>query len=125
MATADPEPAPATSTEPSGLSVRSFSEELVEGLTVHFHLILYEKGAYVWVGRAGALDSLAVAIPTRFDPIPATVPVLGSDAGGSDCTLAQRLSKKTGYQIFASCDLPSDPASLLLKVEKRILSELK
>jgi hypothetical protein len=32
---------------------------------VHFHLILYDGGAYAWVGRGGALESLAVAIPTR------------------------------------------------------------
>lgn len=47
------------------MRVRKFSEEVVEGITVHFHLIIYDGGVYAWAGRGGALESLAVAIPTR------------------------------------------------------------
>ena len=56
--------------------------------------------------------------------MPATTAVLGSGQADTDCKLAQRLSKKTGKQIFVSCDLPTDPPAVLLAVEKRILKEL-
>jgi hypothetical protein len=54
-----------TASTASRLQVRTFSEEVMEGVLVHFHIIIYDGGAYVWVGRRGSLNSLAVAIPTR------------------------------------------------------------
>lgn len=50
------------------LRVSKFSEEVVEGVTVHFHVIAFDGGAYVWAARGDALESLAVAIPTRWCP---------------------------------------------------------
>jgi hypothetical protein len=57
---------------PTQLRVLKFTEEVLDGITVHFHLILYDGGAYAWVGRGGALESLAVAIPTRCVRRPGT-----------------------------------------------------
>jgi hypothetical protein len=56
--------------------------------------------------------------------MPTTVAVLGSGMADADCSMAQRLAKKTGKQIFVSCDLPTDPNILILAVEKRILREI-
>lgn len=56
--------------------------------------------------------------------MPSTVAVMGSGMADTDCAMAQRLSKKTGLQIFASCDLPKDPSAVVLAVEKRILKEI-
>eukprot|EP00041_Stephanoeca_diplocostata_P024673 m.631894 g.631894 ORF g.631894 m.631894 type:complete len:129 (+) comp22574_c0_seq4:293-679(+) len=112
--------------ESSGMSVKQFSVKYADTVTIHFHMISFSGGVYVWTGlSSGALLNFAVAIPTRFDDIPASTELLSSAVDTSSTLMAQRIAKRTGLQVFISCDLPSEPRGLQSAVERRILQELR
>ncbi|XP_072366093.1 proteasome assembly chaperone 4 [Scyliorhinus torazame] len=117
MAAAEPGAAPRS------LSVHNFSEKLAEQ-TVHFHLLSMKESFFLWVGSAPTLSNLAVAMCTRFDPMPVSTLVLGDASDTTPNSVAQRLAKKTGKQVFISYNLPSTNTNLSLQVENRIKQEM-
>ncbi|XP_048404016.1 proteasome assembly chaperone 4 [Stegostoma tigrinum] len=106
------------------LSVHNFSEKLSE-LTVHFHVLRMKDSFFLWVGSSPILSNLAVAMCTKFDPMPVSTLMLGDSSDTTPNSVAQRLAKKTGKQVFISYNLPSTNASLSLQVENRIKEEMK
>ncbi|XP_041040676.1 proteasome assembly chaperone 4 [Carcharodon carcharias] len=105
------------------LSVHNFSEKLSEQ-TVHFHLLSMKDSFFLWVGSAPNLSNLAVAMCTKFDPMPVSTLVLGDASDTTPNSVAQRLAKKTGKQVFISYNLPSSNTGLSLQVENRIKQEM-
>uniref|UniRef100_UPI00398F50FC proteasome assembly chaperone 4 n=1 Tax=Pristiophorus japonicus TaxID=55135 RepID=UPI00398F50FC len=105
------------------LSVHNFSEKLSEQ-TVHFHVLRMRDSFFLWVGIAPTISNLAVAMCTKFDPMPVSTLVLGDASDTTPNSVAQRLAKKTGKQVFISYNLPNTNTSLSLQVENRIKQEM-
>ncbi|GAQ86520.1 hypothetical protein KFL_002940060 [Klebsormidium nitens] len=118
------EATPVTHEQQLGIVQRCFSEEASD-VVVHFQIIKFEQQYYVWVGcNSAAFGSLYAAVPTKFDPQPSVAQLItkGGDAGA---LMAQRLSKRTGCQIFLACSLPSNSSSIEAFAERRILQEIR
>ncbi|XP_072929148.1 proteasome assembly chaperone 4 [Hemitrygon akajei] len=106
------------------LSMHDFSERLA-GQSVYFHVLRMSGSFFLWVGTAPTLSNLAVAMSTRFDPTPVSSLILGDTSDTTSNSLAQRLAKKTGKQVFISYNLPNTNTNLLLEVENRIKQEME
>ncbi|XP_078055147.1 proteasome assembly chaperone 4 [Mustelus asterias] len=105
------------------LAIHNFSEKLGEQ-TVHFHLLRMQGSFFLWVGSTPTLSNLAVAMCSKFDSMPVSTLILGDASDTTPNSVAQRLAKKTGKQVFISYNLPSSNASLSLQVENRIKQEM-
>ncbi len=94
------------------------------------HLLVGDGCCFVWVGEAGKappLGSLCVATMTPYDELPVSTTLL-RDAPDNDMgqSMAHRLAKRTGQQVFASCSLPASPVHvpLLATLERRAMEIL-
>ncbi|XP_062925459.1 proteasome assembly chaperone 4 isoform X2 [Mobula hypostoma] len=106
------------------LSMHDFSERLA-GQSVYFHVLRMSGSFFLWVGTAPTLSNLAVAMSTRLDPTPVSSLILGDTSDTTPNSLAQRLAKKTGKQVFISYNLPNTNTNLSLEVENRIKQEME
>lgn len=80
---------------------------------------------FVWIGDKCVFENLSVAMNTRFNSGPLSTSVLGSFKDDNSSSLATKLSKKTGKQVFASVNLSTENDKVLLSVHKRLMEELK
>ncbi|XP_054645199.1 proteasome assembly chaperone 4 [Dunckerocampus dactyliophorus] len=106
------------------ISIHNFSERILEQ-TVHFHVMKLSGGFFLWVGSSPLLSNLAVSMSSRYDPMPLSTLVMGDPSNTAPNSLARRLAKKTGKQVFVSYNLPATDSSLSLLVENRIKKELE
>ncbi|XP_054841607.1 proteasome assembly chaperone 4 [Eublepharis macularius] len=114
------------STEPGGgeqISLHNFCGRLSEQL-VHFHAMRLRDSLFLWIGEAPQLSSLAVAMCTPRDSIPASTSLLGDASDSTSNCLAQRLASKTKKQIFVSYNIKNTDSSFILLVENRIKEEM-
>ncbi|XP_042188394.1 proteasome assembly chaperone 4 [Callorhinchus milii] len=109
---------------PAGLAIHNFSARLAEQTVVHFHTLSMRDSFFLWVGAAPSLCNLAVAMCSRLNPIPVSTLVLGDTSDTTSSSLAQRLAKKTGKQVFVSYNLPNTSSNTALEVENRIKQEM-
>jgi hypothetical protein len=102
------------------------TERSTEGdLVASMHLLVGDGCCFAWVGEASKaplMGSLCVATMTPYDTLPVSSTLL-RDAPDNDQgqSMAHRLAKRTGQQVFVSCSLPACPAHLplLAALEKR------
>ncbi|KAJ3032434.1 proteasome (prosome, macropain) assembly chaperone 4 [Rhizophlyctis rosea] len=108
--------------------VHEHTEEYFEN-TVYFQLITLADSIFAWVGTApstdnprlaGRLDSLAVAMPTKYDTVAPGTSLLGGGADDFSERLAKRLATKLKRQIFVSLNLTKDNDELVAFAEKRL-----
>ncbi|XP_007571043.1 proteasome assembly chaperone 4 [Poecilia latipinna] len=111
-------------TDFGGISVHNFSEKILEQV-VHFHVMKFNEGFFLWVGSAPALSNLAVSMSSKYDSMPLSTLVMGDPSNTAANSLAQRLAKRTKKQVFVSYSLPMTDSSLSLLVENRIKKELE
>lgn len=104
-------------------TVHTFSDTLLDQ-KVHFQILKMTDSLYVWIGTSPEMGALAVAMSTKYDPVPSVVNLMGNKADLSSTTLAQRLAKKTNKQCFVSYNIPTENMLLGL-VEQRINQEMK
>ena len=52
-------------TDSEDLAVKTFTEKIL-GLNVHFYVLRMRQSFVLWIGTERRLDSLSVAMPTRF-----------------------------------------------------------
>mmetsp|Transcript_2662 Transcript_2662/g.4217 ORF Transcript_2662/g.4217 Transcript_2662/m.4217 type:complete len:164 (-) Transcript_2662:794-1285(-) len=111
------------------------------GATLHFQIIQMRDQLYVWVGAGGVGEppmhgELSMALKTRMSDTPAVTTLLGAGGTGgggegvgmTDCVsnqVAQRLAKRTGKCVVASCNIPADLSMLQVFAEKTLLAKLK
>ncbi|XP_024134249.1 proteasome assembly chaperone 4 [Oryzias melastigma] len=107
-----------------GVSVHNFSEKIPEQV-VHFHVIKFDGGFFLWVGSAPVLSNLAVSLNSKYDSTPLSTLVMGDPSDTTATSLAQGLAKRTEKQVFVSYSLPMSDSSLSLLVEGRIKKELE
>ncbi|XP_061184476.1 proteasome assembly chaperone 4-like [Saccostrea echinata] len=104
------------------LKYHVFSDKIMEKV-VHFQVLKLKESFYIWICTSNKLGNLAVAMQTKFSSIPSGAVLLGP--ADSHCfTIAQRLAKKTGKQVFVSGSVDYDQLMLPL-IEKRIGQELQ
>ncbi|XP_052584542.1 proteasome assembly chaperone 4 isoform X3 [Peromyscus californicus insignis] len=72
------------------VSLHNFSARLWEQL-VHFHVMRLTDSLFLWVGATPQLRNLAVAMCSRYDPIPVCTSLFGDTSDTTSSGLAQRL----------------------------------
>jgi hypothetical protein len=89
------------------------------------------NSCYLWVGdaKAACMGSLIVSMPTKYDSMPLSSPLITGEGGVDDfgTSLAQRIAKRFNIQCFVSCNVPAeliDDASLIEPVIFRRLAEI-
>lgn len=104
-------------------SIHTFSDKIMDKL-MHFQVIKLDDSFHVWIGQtSGKFGEMSVAMNTKFSSVPTASAIIGGTDSPSVC-MAQRLAKKTGKQVFVSCDFPYNQLIQPL-IEKRIGEELK
>ncbi|XP_041454729.1 proteasome assembly chaperone 4-like [Lytechinus variegatus] len=107
------------------LSVHSFSEQLLDQ-EIFFHVTKMKDSFMLWIGKKPAsLKNFAVAISTKFNSEPSSSMLMGEVTDVQPTTLAQKLAKSTGKQVFVSCNLPMADPLMLSLVDKRLTEEMK
>ncbi|KAL6035434.1 hypothetical protein STEG23_001179 [Scotinomys teguina] len=106
------------------VSLHNFSARLWEQL-VHFHVMRLTDSLFLWVGATPHLRNLAVAMCSRYDPIPVCTSLFGDTSDTTSSGLAQRLARKTSKQVFVSYNLPNTDSNFTLLVENRIKEEME
>ncbi|XP_052584541.1 proteasome assembly chaperone 4 isoform X1 [Peromyscus eremicus] len=106
------------------VSLHNFSARLWEQL-VHFHVMRLTDSLFLWVGATPQLRNLAVAMCSRYDPIPVCTSLFGDTSDTTSSGLAQRLARKTSKQVFVSYNLPNTDNNFTLLVENRIKEEME
>lgn len=132
MASTTAAPAPAGSStglilaKPT-LEVASFSSALLDQ-AFHVQVIFLEGSLVVWIGLAAtppSMQNMCLAMGTRFDTEAVTKNVLGDSDEAQ--AMAQRLSMRTGKQVFVSCDLQpamEDVGQLVAFAERKLCAWL-
>ncbi|KAG8181486.1 hypothetical protein JTE90_016573 [Oedothorax gibbosus] len=100
-------------------------DAIINNTPITYHIIHMNSSFFVWIGDQGTFDSLAVAMTTAHSPLPISTVLLGHNAEDSSSSLAARLSKKTGKQVFASCNIAKSDGSLMIGVTQRLIKELE
>ncbi|OWF54208.1 proteasome assembly chaperone 4-like [Mizuhopecten yessoensis] len=104
------------------ISVHTFHDQIIDN-ECFFQVIKLEDSFHLWIGNSPAtFGSFTVALQTKFDKLPSSIPLLGGTDSPSN-SLALQLAKKTGKQVFVSCNLPFH-GQLMPLIEKRISQEL-
>ena len=109
------------------LEVASFSSALLDQ-AFHVQVLFLEGSLVVWIGLAAtppSMQNMCLAMGTRFDTEAVTKNVLGDSDEAQ--AMAQRLSMRTGKQVFVSCDLQpamEDVGQLVAFAERKLCAWL-
>ncbi|KAM6176491.1 proteasome assembly chaperone 4 isoform 2-T2 [Erethizon dorsatum] len=82
------------------VSLHNFSARLWEQL-VHFHVMRLTDSLFLWVGATPDLRNLAVAMCSRYDPIPVCTSLFGNTSDTTSTGLAQRLGRPASRCLSA------------------------
>lgn len=99
-------------------------EEIIADIPITFHIIKMKECLFVWISDKGNFENLAVAMKTPYNSVPISTSIMGHFADDNSSALATKLSKKTGKQVFASCNLSKSDNEVLLSISKRLMQEL-
>lgn len=103
----------------------------LEQREVYFHVVRMTQAFFIWIGDdSKELNDLAVSMPPL--PVAGVTGGLGASSRllGSNATeplsesIAQKLAKKTGCQVFVSMNLKHADKNAEVELQKRILEEL-
>lgn len=105
------------------ISVHTFHDKILDQ-DVFFQVTKLHESFYLWFGKSNQLGDLSVAMPTLKNTATSSTNLIGGNESHS-VAMAERLSKRTGKQVFIGGDIrPFDQLQLPL-VEKRIAEEIK
>lgn len=97
---------------------------------VHFHVIRMSQAFFLWIGDdSKQLNDLAVAMPPlsvggSVSPGVSTRLIGNNSMDALSQSIAQKLAKRTGCQVFVSVNLKNVDKSAELELQKRIIEEL-
>jgi len=121
-------PSANTTTVPCRLKVTQFSACLSD-TTVHYCVLKLQDSFFLWIGSSANLgfSNLSMALQTRYPTLGNVTAsrIMGDLTDTTSSAIAARLSKRTGCQVFVSCNLPQADPMLLKLVEERLAEELK
>ena len=104
------------------VKVHTFHDKIMDK-DAYFSVTKLTDSFHLWIGRSGAFGDLSVAMTMR-DSIPSATVLIGGSV--SPCqAMAERLSKRTGKQVFVGGDLNSFSQLEIPLVEKRVAEEMK
>ncbi|XP_064599237.1 proteasome assembly chaperone 4-like [Liolophura sinensis] len=106
----------------SSIKLHNFSARLTD-TEVFFQVMQLSESFHLWVGTNKSLGSTAVAMNSPYEKMPVATHLHGDHADQSSVAMARRLAKKTGKQVFVSCNIAADQLLFPL-VEKRIHEEM-
>lgn len=101
----------------------TFSEKIRE-TSVTFYIIKMKNCIFVWIGDSPVFENLAVAMNIKYSSMPVSSSIMGQSSDDNSGSLAARLSKKIGKQVFASFNLSNPDNNVLLAVSKRLMEEV-
>ncbi|XP_067651924.1 proteasome assembly chaperone 4-like [Haliotis asinina] len=110
-------------TGPPSVTVHTFTEHIMD-TAVFYQVIKMSDSFHLWVGAKPSLENMTLAMNTRFETQPLASHLFGDSSNSTAMSLAQRLAKKTGKQVFVSCNIGYDQLAMPV-VEKRIIEEMK
>ncbi|XP_041375792.1 proteasome assembly chaperone 4-like [Gigantopelta aegis] len=105
------------------LHVHSFQTKILD-TTVFFQVIKLNNSFHLFVGNVPTLQNMAMSMNTKYENVPTVNHLFGNRTDSTSSSIAQKLAKKTGKQVFVSCNLEYNQTMLPL-VEKHIFDELK
>lgn len=93
---------------------------------IHCQVLRLADSFLLWLADAPSFQQLAVAMPGGPAAAPVSSLLLNSGAGrGQSDQLAARLARRTGKQVFVSCNVNLEDATLRQTLEARVVQELK
>jgi hypothetical protein len=109
-----------------GIETKRFTFTVQGERTIVGYLIIMEKSCYLWLSTPEAepsLNTLATAIPTRFDSMPISSVLFGDDDHSAG--LSQQLSKRFNIQTFVSVNLPDSYDDASSQISSQLVAILK
>jgi hypothetical protein len=109
-----------------GIPTARYKFEVGKDRQVICSVMIMEKSCFLWISTPDdvpTLGSMSTAIPTRFDSMPISSALLGSDDMSSE--IAQRLSKRFNIQVFISCNLPETYEDDMVQINSKLVDILK
>ena len=90
---------------------------------IHCQVLHLSNSFFLWLSDTPTFQQLAVGMPGA----PAAVSSLLLNRGGRGLSdqLAGRLAKRTGKQVFVSCNVNLEDATLRQALEARVVEEIK
>jgi len=125
MTDVSPDVTPEVTPASPRLTTHSFSHRH-HNTIVHFQVLRLSGSFLLWLSDTPCFKQLAVAMPS---PLASGLPVASlllnkAGQGGSD-QLAAKLARRTGKQVFVSCNLNlAEDAELRRAVEARVVEEM-
>eukprot|EP00300_Choanocystis_sp_HF-7_P036616 c52482_g1_i1.p1 GENE.c52482_g1_i1~~c52482_g1_i1.p1 ORF type:complete len:128 (+),score=27.10 c52482_g1_i1:42-425(+) len=108
------------------IDVQQHREIVGDNIPIHLWLMIMPESTFLWVGDASQrLDSLSMAIKTKYSEMPIGTELLGSGTNPFGKVLAERLSKRSGHVFFVSYNVPSDSPMIEEMAQMAIITRLK
>ena len=108
--------------ETPSFSVHNFTDKILDS-DVYFHVMKMTESFYLWVGKSDRFGELSVAMTWKEKQLSSTV-LIGGNASQT-ASLAERLSKRSGKQVFIGGEMDDFSHLELPLIEKRIVEEMK
>jgi hypothetical protein len=91
-------------------------------------ILQLSNSCFVWVGdaKAACMSSLIVSMPTKYDSMPLSSPLLAGEGGADDfgTSMAQRIAKRFNIQCFVSFNAPPELIDDASEIEPAIFARL-
>lgn len=118
-----PPDGPLVETAVPSLSQHGFTATWADGL-LHFHVLTLRDSLFVWGGaNPPEMSHLSIAIKTKWDDMPTSTTVLGSDSEWIE-PFASKLAKRLGKVLFLSCNFQDASFEKQMAVQKALATEL-
>lgn len=105
----------------SSLNIRHVPLSVGDGI-FNVHILEMEDTFMIWVNEKEiSMKNIVMAASTRFSDIPTSIFMQGDISNVYSQTLASKLSKKTGKQVFVSCNIPASPNYQLIAIIEKEL----
>ncbi|XP_043226059.1 proteasome assembly chaperone 4-like [Amphibalanus amphitrite] len=90
---------------------------------VHCQVLRLADSFFLWLADSPSFQQLAVGMPRGPEAVSSLL--LNQGVRGQSDQLASRLARRTGKQVFVSCNVNLEDAALRQALEARVVEELK
>ena len=98
----------------------------VQDRTVAFQIYKLTNSLLVWIALEDNpnFKELSMAMRTPYEAAPTAVRLLGDFMSQQSSAMAARLARKTGKQVYVSCNVGEEDSATLAGAEKRLVEEM-
>ncbi|KFD56228.1 hypothetical protein M514_03006, partial [Trichuris suis] len=86
----------------------------------HFLLNSYSESCFVWIGKSSAYGDLAIALKRPNDEVCFSTKVIDKTGSPVSEALAMKLAKKTGKQVFVSCNVEMESEEVFRFINQKV-----